>query len=389
MKNAFNKPTNQYKMKNLMKQTLLLLLGVILFTGCSKGPKITKESFGKLKDGKEISIYTLVNAKGFKARITNYGAKIVSIEVPDRNGKLADVTMGYKNAEGYEAGDHYFGSIVGRYANRIAKGKFTLDGTDYKLAINNAPNSLHGGPTGFHSQVWTAEVIQKDNYPSLKLTYHSPDIQEGYPGNMDVTVIYTWSADNALKIEYEATADKNTVCNLTNHVYFNLKGEGNGDILDHVVMINADAFTPVDSTLIPTGELKPVKGTPFDFLTPTAVGKRINEKDTQLILGKGYDHNFVLNTKNSLSVLAASDYEPASGRLLEVYTTEPGIQFYSGNFLDGTQTGKSGKPYNHRNGMCFEAQVFPDSPNHPAFPSCVLKKGDKYTQTTIYKFSTK
>lgn len=376
-------------MKNLIKLASFLLLGSILFTGCSKGPKITKESFGKLKDGKEVSIFTLVNAKGCKARITNYGAKIVSIEVPDRNGKMADVTLGYNNAEGYEAGDHFFGAIVGRYANRIAKGKFTLDGTEYKLALNNGSNTLHGGPTGFHSQIWNAEIVTTDNYPSLKLTYHSPDMQEGYPGNMDVIVIYTWTADNALKIEYEATSDKNTVCNLTNHVYFNLKGEGNGDILGHEVMINADAFTPVDSTLIPTGELRPVKGTPFNFLPAVAVGKRIGEKYDQLILGKGYDHNFVLKTKNSISVIAASAYEPVSGRMVEVYTTEPGIQFYTGNFLDGTQTGKAGKPYNFRNGLCFEAQKFPDSPNHPAFPSCVLKKGDKYNQTTIYKFTTK
>jgi aldose 1-epimerase len=376
-------------MRNLIKLASFLFLGAILFTGCSKGPKITKESFGKLKDGKEVSVFTLVNAKGLKARITNYGAKIVSIEVPDRNGKLADVTFGYNNAEGYEAGDHYFGSIVGRYANRIAKGKFTLDGVDYKLALNNGSNTLHGGPTGFHSQLWNAEIITKDSYPSLKLTYHSPDMQEGYPGNMDVTVTYTWTADNALKIDYEATSDKNTVCNLTNHVYFNLKGEGNGDILDHEVMINADAITPVDTTLIPTGELRPIKGTPFDFLTATAVGKRIKEKYDQLLTGNGYDHNFVLNTKNSISVLAASAYEPASGRMVEVYTTEPGIQFYTGNFLDGTQTGKAGKPYNFRNGLCFEAQKFPDSPNHPAFPTAELKKGDKYTQTTIYKFTTK
>ncbi len=376
-------------MKNLIRLASFLLLSAILFTGCSKGPKITKENFGKLKDGKEVSIFTLVNEKGFKVRITNYGAKIVSIEVPDRNGKLADVTLGYKNAEGYEAGDHYFGSIVGRYANRIAKGKFTLDSVEYKLALNNGSNSLHGGPTGFHSQLWNAEVITKDNYPSLKLTYHSPDMQEGYPGNMDVTVTYTWTADNALKIDYEATSDKNTVCNLTNHVYFNLKGEGNGDILDHQVMINADAITPVDTTLIPTGELRPIKGTPFDFLTATAIGKRIGEKYDQLLTGNGYDHNFVLNTKNDVSVLAASAYEPASGRTVEVYTTEPGIQFYTGNFLKGDQTGKAGKPYNFRNGLCFEAQKFPDSPNHPAFPTAELKKGDKYTQTTIYKFTAK
>ena len=376
-------------MKKNITQISLFLLAVLLFAGCSKGPKITKEAFGKMPNGKEVSIFTLVNASGNKVRVTNYGAKIVSIEVPDRNKKLGDVILGYDKLEQYLAGDKFYGSTVGRYANRIAKGRFTLDGVEYKLAINNAPNSLHGGPFGFHSVLWKAEEIKKDGYPSLKLTYHSPDGEEGYPGNMDVAVIYTWTADNALKIEYEATSDKNTVCNLTNHAIFNLRGAGTGDILSHELMIAADAFTPVDSTLIPNGEIRPVIGTVMDFNTPTAIGKRINEKYEQLVKGLGYDHNYVLRNNNSITNLAASVYDPESGRVMEVYTTEPGLQFYSGNFLNGKDTGKGNTKYPFRTGFALEAQKFPDSPNQPTFPSTVLKKGDKYTQTTIYKFSTK
>lgn len=376
-------------MKTALKQTIYLLIAVVLFAGCSKGPKITKETFGKMPDGKEASIYTLVNAKGYSVKVTNYGAKIVSIVVPDRNGKLADVALGYDKFDQYLVGDKFYGSTVGRYANRIAKGRFTLDSVEYKLAINNAPNTLHGGPFGFHSLLWNAEVIKKDGYPSLKLTYHSPDGEEGYPGNMDVTVIYTWTADNALKIEYEATCDKNTICNLTNHAIFNLRGAGNGDILSHEMMIAADAFTPVDSTFIPIGEIRPVSGTVMDFNKPVAIGKRINDTYEQLVKGKGYDHNYVLHTPNSINNLAASVYEPESGRVMEVYTTEPGLQFYSGNFLTGKDTGKGNKKYPFRTGFALEAEKFPDTPNHPTFPSCVLKKGDKYTQETIYKFTSR
>jgi aldose 1-epimerase len=342
-----------------------------------------------MPDGKEASIYTLINAKGYKVRITNFGAKVVSLEAPDRNGKLADVILGYDKFEQYLVGDKFFGSTVGRYANRIAKGHFTLDGVEHTLAINNVPNSLHGGPFGFHSLLWKAEIIQTAGYPSLKLTYHSPDGEEGYPGNMDVAVIYTWTADNALKIQYEATCDKNTVCNLTNHSIFNLRGAGNGDILSHELMIAADAFTPVDSTLIPSGEIRPVKGTVMNFTTPTAIGKRINDTYEQLVKGKGYDHNYVLSTNNTITTLAASVYEPESGRVMEVYTTEPGLQFYSGNFLTGKDIGKGNKPYQFRTGFALETQKFPDSPNHPEFPTTVLKKGDKYTQTCIYKFTTR
>jgi aldose 1-epimerase len=377
-------------MKTALKQSICLLFAVIFFAGCNKGgPNITKETFGKLPDGREVSMYTLVNAKGYKVKITNYGAKVVSLEAPDRNGKVADVVLGYDKLEQYLAGDKFYGSTVGRYANRIAKGHFKLDSVVYTLAINNAPNSLHGGPNGFHSVLWNSEVIQNAGYPALKLTYHSPDKEEGYPGNMDVTVIYTWTADNSLKIEYEATTDKNTVCNLTNHAIFNLRGAGNGDILLQELMINADGFTPVDTTLIPTGEIRPVKGTVMDFTTPTAIGKRITDSYEQLIKGKGYDHNYVLRTPGSIKTLAASVYEPESGRVMEVYTTEPGLQFYSGNFLNGRDTGKGNTKYPFRTGFALEAQKFPDSPNQPTFPSCVLKKGDKYTQVSIYKFSAR
>jgi aldose 1-epimerase len=374
-------------MKKLITQISIFILAILLFTGCNKGPTITKATFGKLPDGREVSMYTLVNAKGYKVQVTNLGAKLVSLEAPDRNGKVADVVLGYDKLEQYLAGDKFYGSTVGRYANRIAKGCFTLDSVEYKLAINNAPNSLHGEPLGFHSVLWNAEVIKTEGYPSLKLTYHSPDMEEGFPGNMDVAVIYTWTADNALKIEYEATSDKNTVCNLTNHAIFNLRGAGNGDILSHELMIAADGFTPVDSTLIPTGEIRPVKGTVMDFTTPIAIGKRITDKYEQIVKGLGYDHNYVLRTNNSITNLAASVFEPESGRVMEVYTTEPGLQFYSGNFLNGKDTGKGNKKYPFRTGFALEAQKFPDSPNQPTFPSVVLKKGDKYTQTSIYKFS--
>ena len=376
-------------MKTALTQSIYLFITVILFAGCSKGPKITKKDFGKLPDGKEVSIYTLVNANGYKVQITNFGAKVVSLEAPDRKGKLADVVLGYDKLEQYLVGDKSYGATVGRYANRIAKGRFTLDGVEYKLAINKAPNSLHGGPLGFYHVLWNAEVIKTEGYPSLKLTYHSPDGEEGFPGNMDVSVIYTWTADNALKIDYEATSDKNTICNLTNHTMFNLRGAGNGDILGHEVMIAADAYTPVDSTSIPTGEIRPVIGTVMDFNTPVAIGKRINDPYEQLVLTKGYDHNYVLRTNNSISNLAASVYEPESGRVMEVYTTEPGLQLYTGNSLKGKDVGKGNTKYPFRTGFALEAEKFPDSPNQPTFPSCVLKKGDKYTQTTIYKFTSR
>ena len=376
-------------MKLSFKKTFSMLIAVPLFVGCITAANITKETFGKTADGKEVSMFTLVNAKGYKARVTDFGAKLVALEAPDRNGKTADVVLGYDKFDQYYSVDKFSGSTVGRCANRMAKGRFTLDNVEYQLAINNAPNNLHGGPLGFHSVLWKSEVIQRKGFPSLKLTYHSPDGEEGFPGNMDVTVIYTWTDDNALTIEYEATTDKNTLCNLTNHAIFNLRGAGNGDILNHEMMLAADAFTPVDSTLIPTGEIRPVKGTVMDFTSPVPIGKRIKEKYEQLVKGKGYDHNFVLNTKNSIKNLAASVYEPESGRVMEVYTTEPGIQFYSGNFLKGKEIGKDNKTYPFRSGFALEAQKFPDAPNHPNFPSVVLKKGEKYSQVTIYKFSSR
>ena len=377
-------------MKSALKHSFCLLIAIALFTGCNKGgPNITKATFGKLPDGREVSMFTLVNANGYKVRITDLGAKIVSLEAPDRNGKVADVVLGYDSLKQYLKGDKFYGSTVGRFANRIAKGHFKLDSVVYTLAINNAPNALHGGPNGFHSVLWKGEIVQNAGYPALKLTYHSPDMEEGYPGNMDVTVMYTWAADNSLKIEYLATTDKNTVCNLTNHAIFNLRGAGNGDILMHEVMINADAFTPVDSTLIPTGELRPVKGTVMDFTTPTAVGKRITDSYEQLLKGKGYDHNYVLNNPGNIKTLAASVYEPESGRVLEVYTDQPGLQFYSGNFLNGRDGGKAGNKYMFRTGLALEAQKFPDAPNQPKFATTELKKGEKYTQVTIYKFTTK
>jgi len=351
-------------------------------------PGITSAVFGNLPDGREVNIYSLTNSKGYTAKVTDFGAKLVSLVVPDKNGKLADVILGYDSLSQYLKGDSYFGATVGRYANRIAKGKFTLNGKEYQLALNNGVNHLHGGPGGFHSVLWKSEVIDKDGIPALKLTYTSPDGEEGYPGNLEISVTYSWNDSNELTIDYAATCDQDTYINLTNHSLFNLKGAGDGDILDHELMLAADTYTPVDSTLIPTGTMDSVKNTPFDFNTAVAIGKRINDDYGQLKIGKGYDHNWVLKS-SKLTDLAASLYEPVSGRLMEVYTTEPGIQFYSGNFLDGSQKGHGNLPYNFRYGLALEAQHFPDSPNQPNFPSTLLKKGEQYTQTTVYKFLTR
>lgn len=368
----------------------MVLICLLIVQSCKSPvkPGITAEAFGKLPDGKEVKIYSLINANGLTAKVTDYGAKLVSLMVPGKNGKLADVILGYDSLSGYVNGDHYFGATVGRYANRIAKGKFTLNGKEYQLAINNAPNHLHGGPGGYHSVLWKSEVIDKNGYPALKLSYSSPDGEEGYPGNLKIEVTYSWNDSNELVIDYAATCDQDTYVNFTHHSLFNLKGAGEGDILDHELMLAANAFTPVDSTLIPTGEIRPVINTPFDFNTPVAVGKRINDTAKQIVIGKGYDHNWVLKS-SKITDVAASLYEPTSGRLMEVFTTEPGIQFYSGNFLDGTQKGHGNKVYNFRYGLALETQHFPDSPNHPDFPSTLLKKGEQYTQTTIYKFSSR
>jgi len=342
--------------------------------------------FGKSSDGKDVYIYTLRNANGMEARIITYGAILVSLKAPDKSGKLDDIVLGYDSLSQYIANSPYFGAIVGRYGNRIGKARFSLNGHEYTLAENNGPNSLHGGNKGFDKVVWNVNDADSKEGRSLALTYLSKDGEEGYPGNLSVEVIYTLNDSNELRIDYRATTDKPTVVNLTHHSYFNLAGAGNGDILSHVLYIDADRFTPVDSTLIPTGELKPVKGTPLDFTKPVAIGARIDENNQQLKYGGGYDFNWVLNKKDSRLDLAARVEEKASGRAMEVYTTEPGLQFYSGNFLDGTITGKGGKKYGHRSGFCLETQHFPDSPNKANFPSTELDPGQIYSTTTIYKF---
>ncbi|RKY88306.1 galactose-1-epimerase [candidate division KSB1 bacterium] len=368
-------------MKFLKKSMFIFYSGILLiFLNVCKSGRETKMKY---------DIYTLKNANGLEAKITNYGGILMSLMVPDRNGQFADIVLGYDTVEEYVKNNPYFGVIVGRYANRIAKGKFTLDGEEYILAKNNGENHLHGGIKGFGAVKWNAEKIEGPNGKSLKLTYLSKDGEEGYPGNLSVAVVYTLTDDNELKIDYSATTDKTTIVNLTNHSYFNLAGQGEGDILGHILMINADRFTPINRNFIPTGELRPVRGTPFDFTKPTAIGARINQKNEQLIFGNGYDHNWVLNKKDAELSLAARVYEPRTGRVMEVYTTEPGIQFYTGNFLDGSIKGKGGKVYKFRYGFCLETQHFPDSPNKPDFPSVVLKPGEKYTQTTIYKFLIK
>jgi aldose 1-epimerase len=350
---------------------------------------IRSESFGQTPDGAEASLYTLTNAQGMEVRITDFGAIVQALKTPDRDGQMADVVLGFDDLAGYAGKHPYFGAIVGRYGNRIAKGKFTLDGAEYTLAINNEPNALHGGLVGFDKQLWTATPIEEADAVGLQLQLVSLAGDEGYPGTLTATVTYWLTNDNALKIDYHATTDAPTVLNLTNHSYFNLDGAGNGDILDQIVMINADRFTPVDATLIPTGELRPVEGTPFDFRTPKPLGQDIAAADEQMAIGGGYDHNFVLNKAQPGELsLAARVLGPESGRVMEVHTTEPGMQFYVGNFLDGTNTGKGGIVYEHRYGFCMETQHFPDSPNQPTFPSVVLRPGEAYKTTTIYKFST-
>jgi len=346
---------------------------------------ITESPFGKLPDGTPIELYTLRNSHGMEATIMTYGGIVTSLKVPDKNGKLGDVVLGYDNLDGYLKSTPYFGALIGRYGNRIAKGKFSLDGVEYTLATNNMPNSLHGGLKGFDKVVWTARPLPTANGPSLILTYVSRNGEEGYPGNLLVTAVYSVTENNALRIDFTATTDQKTVVNLTHHSYFNLRGSG--DVLGHVVYINADKFTPVDSTLIPTGELRPVAGTPFDFRTPTLVGARINNtNDEQIVFGNGYDHNWVLNKQTNELSLAASIYEPTTGRTMEVWSTSPATQFYTGNFLDGTITGKGGWTYQFRDAFCFEPQHYPDSPNHPAFPTTELKPGETYRNTIIYKF---
>jgi len=347
-----------------------------------------KKSFGKTPDGQPVDLYVLTNISGAEVSITNYGGAVVSLKVPDRSGKLADVVLGYETADGYVNDKSYFGALVGRYGNRIAHAQFVLDGKTYTLAKNNGENSLHGGIKGFNKAVWAAKVLSTKDGQSLELSYLSKDGEEGFPGNLKVKVIYTLTDANALQIEYSAATDKKTVVNLTNHSYFNLAGQSSGNILGHQLMIQADKFTPVDASLIPTGELRDVAGTPFDFRKSTAIGARIDQEDEQLKLGGGYDHNFVLRRAAGVGEsLAARVVEPTTGRVLEVWTTEPGVQFYTGNFLDGNTAGKGGMTYPRRAAFCLETQHYPDSPNQPKFPSVVLNPGERYHTITTYKFS--
>lgn len=375
------------------KTAALLLLCSIVWPGlvpAAAGQGVPKrKSFGQTGDGQAVDIYTLKNRQGAEARITTYGGAVVSLTMPDRAGKFDDVLLGFDDLAGYLKTTTYIGSLVGRYANRIAKGRFTLKGKEYTLATNNGENHLHGGVRGFDKMVWKARPQPARGGQALELTYLSRDGEEGYPGNLTVRVVYTLTDANELKIDYYATTDKDTVVNLTNHNYYNLAGQGNGDILGHLLTVNAGRFTPTDAGAIPTGELRPVRGTPFDFTRPTAIGARINQDEEQLKLGKGYDHNFVIDGRAGTLRLAGRVTEPTTGRAMEVWTTEPGMQLYTGNYLDGSDTGKGGKPYRHRYGFCLETQHYPDSPNRPAFPSTTLRRGARFRSTTVYKFSAR
>jgi aldose 1-epimerase len=350
---------------------------------------LTKEYYGKTKEGISVDVFTLTNSKGMSAEITNYGGIVVSLKVPDKNGQFEDVVLGHDKLEEYFSNSPYFGAIIGRFANRIEDGIFELNGKEYKVAKNDGENHLHGGIVGFDKVVWCAENIEGNDKEELELTYLSKDGEEGYPGNLKIRVTYTLTEDNSLKIDYYAVSDKDTVVNLTNHSYFNLAGHDSGDILNHQVMINADNFTVNDQYSIPTGEIRVVKGTPMDFTEPTMVGENINSDYEQIVFGKGYDHNWILNKSGEECEKAAEVYEINTGRVMEVYTTKPGIQLYTGNFLDGSQFGKGGVRYNQRNGLCLETQYFPNSIKHKHFPSPVLKAGEEYRHCTIYKFLTK
>ncbi len=349
---------------------------------------MSREPFGTLPDGTAIELFTLRNPSGMEVKVTNYGGIITELKVPDRDGKLDDVVLGYSSIDGYLKSSPYFGAIIGRYGNRIGNAQFKLDGQTYKLPANDGSNTLHGGTTGFDKVVWQAEPFERAGERGIVFTHTSPDGDQGFPGALEARVTYTLTDQNELKFDYHATTDKPTVVNLTQHTYFNLAGDGSGDVLGHELTINADRYTPVDKGLIPTGELASVEGTPLDFRTKTAIGARINSDHEQIKLGGGYDHNYVLNRSGEGLQLAARVEEPMTGRVMEVHTTEPGLQFYSGNFLDGSITGKNGHVYNKRNGFCLETQHYPDSPNHPAFPTTTLKPGETYTSQTVYTFST-
>ena len=361
-----------------------ILLGVAMTADA--GTRIERKAWGETSDGQAVELFTLSREGAPTVRVTSYGAYIVSILAPDRDGKMADVVLGYRDLAGYLGDTNFLGAVVGRYANRIARGEFSLGGKRYTLARNNAPNHLHGGPKGFHTKVWAPRIVSGPEGDALELATTSPDGEEGYPGTLTATVVYSLDADGGLKLAYSATTDAETVLNLTNHAYFNLAGEGSGDILGHELQIEADSFTAVDETLIPTGEIRPVAGTPLDFREPVAIGARIDDAFPQLQAGGGYDNNYVVRGEPGELRLAARVFEPGSGRVLEVLTTQPGVQLYSGNFLDGTVVGKSGRPYGKRSGFCLETQHFPDSVNHPQFPSTVLAPGETYRQTTVHRF---
>jgi aldose 1-epimerase len=391
-------------MKRLVIGSTLVLMLMICLTACrqsssteesenstevANAAKISEETFGTLPDGTTVQLYTMENAQGMTMTVTNLGGTIVTLKTPDKNGVFEDVVLGYDTIAGYIKAPSFFGALVGRYGNRIAKGQFTLDGVTYDLAKNNGENHLHGGRKGFDKVVWSASPVTVSDGVALKLDYVSKDMEEGYPGNLTVQVLYTLTNENELKIEYTATTDKKTVVNLTNHTYFNLSGNTKRDILDHVLSLNASSFIPVDETLIPTGEIKPVAGTPFDFNTPTVVGERIDNDDPQLKAGQGYDHCWVFNEDDGSNKPAATLYDPQTGRYMEMYTTEPGTQVYTGNFLNGSITGKYGTTYARRYAICLETQHFPDSPNQPNFPSVVLSPGETYLTETVYAFSVK
>jgi aldose 1-epimerase len=382
---------------------LLFILAAVLLLNCN--PKVNttevsqdstvsnttvmeKQKFGTLPDGREVQRFILKNKNGIEVHVINYGGIITHLKAPDKNGTLEDIVLGYDSVEGYLKESPFFGALIGRYGNRIGKGKFTLEGKEYTLVQNNNGQHLHGGTKGFDKVFWEIQPLNSEKGQALRLSYLSKDMEEGYPGNLNVTVDYTLTDDNDLKIDYSATTDKKTVINLTQHTYFNLSGNAKRDILDHVLTLHSDEYIPVDKTLIPTGKLAPVNGTPFDFNTPTPVGQRINEKHEQLQIAGGYDHCWVLAGKDSVKS-AGSLYDPTTGRLVEVLTTEPGIQFYSGNFLTGSITGKGGVVYKHRYGLCLETEHFPDSPNQPQFPSVELRPGETYKTQTIYRFGVK
>jgi aldose 1-epimerase len=374
----------------------LLFLGLAMFAGLwacrsEKGGtmKTEKIHLWTTSEGRSVDLYTLTNSNGAEMKVMSLGGVVYSLRVPDRNGKMEDVILGFEDFHGYEKNKSYFNALIGRFGNRIAGGTFVLNGQEYRLATNDGSNHLHGGNRGFETKVWDVTPIEEKNAVGLVLKYESADKEEGYPGKLSVQVTYLWNDSNQWKIAYEARTDKETIVNLTQHAYFNLSGNGARNILGHELVLAADRFTPINKKFIPTGELRSVKNTPMDFTRPQAIGVRIDQPDEQILRGLGYDHNWVLNSGGGALALAGTLYDPISGRLMEVYTTQPGIQFYSGNFLDGSVTGKYGKSYTKRFGLCLETQHFPDSPNQPNFPTVVLKPGEIYSQTTVYTFKVR